>query len=78
MSAEWALYGGNSPVQPEQNLMALDILGNMSIMDVSPMMLARADATFDGVHFCLPGPIDSWSHMLYYRIHLEHENSSLS
>lgn len=39
-----------------------------SILDTSPMMLARSDATFDGCHFCLPGPMEFWSRMLYYRI----------
>ena len=38
------------------------------ILDTSPMMLARADACFDGSHFCLPGPMDSWSRMLYYQM----------
>ena len=38
------------------------------ILDTSPMMLSRADATFDGTHFCLPGPMDFWSRMLYYQM----------
>jgi hypothetical protein len=70
MMAKWSFYGGNYPNQPEQNLLALDIFENtsMNILDVSPMMLARGDASFDGSHFCLPGPMEFWSRMLYYRM----------
>jgi len=82
MNVTWSMYGGNHPSQPEQNLIALDVLGkksgttatkrnNIGILDTSPMMLARGDASFDGSHFCLPGPIDYWSRMLYYRIYRE-------
>lgn len=38
------------------------------LLDTAPMMLARADASFDGVHFCLPGPMEYWSRMLYHRM----------
>jgi hypothetical protein len=69
--AQWTSFGGNFPeTLPIQNLFAFDVLSNSSIeiLDVSPMMLARGDASFDGTHFCMPGPIDYWSKMLYYRI----------
>lgn len=74
MNASWSLYGGNKPEQPMQNLIAFNVFLDESknrtfqILDTSPMMLARADATFDGSHFCLPGPMDYWSRMLYFRI----------
>jgi hypothetical protein len=38
------------------------------VLDTATIMLARGDASFDGVHFCLPGPIQEWSKMLFYRI----------
>jgi hypothetical protein len=38
------------------------------VLDTATIMLARGDASFDGVHFCLPGPIQEWSNMLFYRI----------
>ena len=38
------------------------------ILDTSPMMLPRGDASFDGNHFCLPGPMEFWSRMLYYQM----------
>jgi hypothetical protein len=41
---------------------------NFSVLDVPKLILARADASFDGTHFCMPGPINEWSRMLYYRI----------
>jgi hypothetical protein len=98
MTATWSMYGGKDPIQPTQNLLALDVLfppRNEStikhhhdnddnndtfnhhhhnhplggVLDTSPMTLARADASFDGLHFCLPGPMDYWSQMLYYRMH---------
>jgi hypothetical protein len=71
MVAGWGDYGGNHPVQPLQNLIGIRMVGNQSnygILDTSPLMLSRADATFDGSHFCLPGPHEFWSRMLYYRI----------
>ena len=49
MQQKWSTYGGSRPEQPMQNIIAL---GSFLIM------LARGDATFDGSHFCLPGPID--------------------
>lgn len=42
--------------------------GSFQILDTSPMMLARGDATYDGSHFCLPGPTEFWSRMLYLRL----------
>ncbi|KAL3924737.1 MAG: hypothetical protein SGILL_000864 [Bacillariaceae sp.] len=81
MNAQWKMYGGLHPAQPEQNLIAFDLFSNLTssydniqvggILDTSPMMLARADATYDGSHFCLPGPVDYWSRMLFYRIYTE-------
>lgn len=74
MKDGWSEFGGNSPELPIQNLIAFDVfLGNTTnrkfrILDTSPMMLARADASFDGAHFCLPGPMEDWSRMLYYQI----------
>ena len=62
------------PEQPDQNLIAFSTLLKSSnhrsfqILDTSPLMLARGDATFDGTHFCLPGPMDVWSRMLYARL----------
>jgi hypothetical protein len=72
--AGWGDYGGNHPAQPLQNLIGISMVLNQSnygILDTSPLMLSRADATFDGSHFCLPGPHEFWSRMLYYRI-LQH------
>jgi hypothetical protein len=80
MTAQWSDYGGMKPVQPKQNLLALQLYKNLSsktkikvggILDTSPMTLARSDASFDGSHFCLPGPIDYWSRMLYHKIYTE-------
>lgn len=74
MHAKWSLYGGNTPEQPMQNKLLLRILAsekrrrNLQILDTAPMMLARADASFDGTHFCLPGPHQLWSQMLYHRM----------
>lgn len=75
MDAKWSMYGGNSPEQPTQNLVAFQVflrqnrsIRRVQILDTSPMMLARGDATFDGCHFCLPGPADYWSRMFYYRL----------
>lgn len=79
LHAKWSMYGGNFPeTQPLQNLLALDIFSNSSIqvLDVSPMMLARGDASFDGTHFCMPGPIDYWSRMLYYQIHVNEKRGA--
>ena len=70
--AQWSWYGGNSPELPMQNLLAFDAFlapgRHFRILDTSPMMLSRADASFDGNHFCLPGPMDFWSRMLYYQM----------
>lgn len=80
----WSTYGGSYPEQPIQNLIALDVfLGNNTngtdrrfrILDTSPMMLARADGSFDGSHFCLPGPMDHWSRMLYYQVEQDDKKS---
>jgi hypothetical protein len=71
VDAKWDHYGGNHPVQPIQNLLGISMVGtnsNFRIMDVSPLTLARADSTFDGSHFCMPGPIEEWTRMLFYRI----------
>jgi hypothetical protein len=78
MVAGWGDYGGNNPVQPLQNLIGISMVGNQSnygILDTSPLVLSRADATYDGSHFCLPGPHEYWSRMLYYRIlqHVQYE-----
>jgi hypothetical protein len=71
MDASWGHYGGNHPAQPIQNLLGLSMVAaqsNFSIMDVAPLTLARADSTFDGSHFCMPGPMEEWTRMLFYRI----------
>jgi hypothetical protein len=71
MNARWLDYGGNSPAQPFQNLAALKLIAetsNFGFLDTAPLTLARADTTADGSHFCLPGPHNSWSRMLYHRI----------
>jgi hypothetical protein len=71
MDAKWDHYGGQYISQPIQNLLGISMVGansNFSIMDVSPLTLARADSTFDGTHFCMPGPIEEWTRMLFYRI----------
>jgi hypothetical protein len=73
--AQWGWYGGRTPEQPNQNLLALELLAgpervrDLQILDTAPMMLPRGDATFDGSHMCLPGPHQFWSQMLYYRMH---------
>lgn len=85
MYAQWETYGGNMPEQPDQNLIAFSTLLKSSnhrhrsfqILDTSPLMLARGDATFDGSHFCLPGPVDMWSRMLYARLEAQ-TNSTIS
>jgi hypothetical protein len=71
MKAAWSDYGGNYLAQPKQNLIGISMVGSQSdyeFLDTSPLMLSRADATSDGSHFCLPGPLKFWSRMLYYRI----------
>jgi len=77
MDGQWSHYGGSRPEQPIQNLIAFEMfLGpnlkksdhKFQILDTSPLMLARGDATFDGSHICLPGPMEYWSRMLYHRI----------
>lgn len=74
MNAQWELFGGNYQEQPLQNLMALEIFKKSSrkfqILDTSPMTLGRTDTSFDGCHFCIPGPTDHWSRMLYYQMEL--------
>ncbi len=71
MKANWSDYGGNCPDQPVQNLMGIDMVSKHSkyqILDTSPLMLSRGDASSEGSHICVPGPIEFWSGMLYYRI----------
>jgi len=77
MDGKWSFYGGNRPEQPTQNLIAFEVFldarknnctRKIQILDTSPIMLARGDATFDGTHFCLPGPMQYWSQMLYHRL----------
>jgi hypothetical protein len=74
--ARWGWYGGATPEQPNQNLLALELLAgpervrDFQILDTAPMMLPRGDATFDGSHMCLPGPHQFWSQMLYYRMNV--------
>ena len=73
IQAVWINYGGNLPEQPTQNLLAFDTIlrdtrSGLKILDTSPMMLARGDASFDGSHICIPGPMTYWSRMLYYQI----------
>lgn len=41
---------------------------NFGILDTSTLTLARADATYDLTHLYLPGPMEYWNRMLYYRI----------
>ena len=73
MHAKWGGYGGSRPEQPKQNLIAFDVFlhGNNSrkfeILDTSPMMLARGDASFDGCHFCLPGELAHYYLLLQTR-----------
>jgi hypothetical protein len=79
MDAKWDHYGGNNAVQPIQNLLGISMVGansSFSIMDVSPLTLARADSTFDGSHFCMPGPIEEWTRMLLYRIVQNERNTT--
>jgi len=79
--AQWFWYGGNTPEQPKQNLLALDvILGNrtnatrrIGIFDTAPMMLPQRDSSFDGSHICLPGPMESWSRMLFHRMETDRQ-----
>jgi hypothetical protein len=77
--AQWDQYGGNYPYLPIQNLLGISMVGansNFSIMDVSPLTLARADFSFDGVHFCMPGPIEEWTRMLFHRIVQNEKNTT--
>jgi hypothetical protein len=79
MDAKWGHYGGNNRVLPIQNILGISIVGansTFTILDVSPITLARADSTFDGSHFSMPGPIEEWTRMLFYRI-LHNENKTL-
>jgi hypothetical protein len=67
----WTLNGSTMAVQPLQNLLGISMVGtqsNFSIMDIAPLTLARADSTSDATHFCMPGPIEEWTRMLFYRI----------
>jgi hypothetical protein len=73
--AKWEDFGGLSRSQPMQNIMALEIFANQSgrarvpgIMDIAPMSLARADATFDGAHFCMPGFFEWWTRVLLFKV----------
>ena len=79
MKAKWTDYGGNHPSQPMQNLLALTVISRntgVRVLDVAPPMLARADASFDGSHMCLPGPHTMWSKMLYAQIAADDSRSS--
>jgi hypothetical protein len=78
MNAKWDDYGGMNPDQPIQNLLGISMVGadsNFSIMDVSPLTLARADSTLDGSHF-MPGPMEEWTRMLFYRIVQNEKNTA--
>ena len=68
--AQWKEYGGYFQGQPHQNLMAMETVlkEGFSVLDISPMTLSRADATYDGTHLCLPGLHESWSEMLFYKL----------
>jgi hypothetical protein len=80
MKALWREHGGSHPSsQPEQNLMGTEMVSkhsNCQILDISPLMLSRADATADGSHFCIPGPVEFWGQMLFHCILQEEEESS--
>jgi hypothetical protein len=79
MNAKWDDYGGMNPDQPIQNLLGISMVGadsNFSVMDVSPLTLARADSTLDGSHFCMPGPMEEWTRMLFYRIVQNEKNTA--
>ena len=69
-TAQWRDLGGLYPAQPRQNELLLDELKTspFQVLDVAPVHLARADATFDCTHVCLPGPVDTWVAMLFHRI----------
>lgn len=78
MDAKWEHYGGDHRAQPIQNLLGISMVGansSFSIMDTAPIVLARADSTSDATHFCMPGPIDEWTRMLFYRI-LQNERNT--
>ena len=73
--AKWEDFGGLSRSQPMQNIMVFEIFANQSgrarvpgIMDTAPMSLARADATFDGSHFCMPGFFEWWTRVLLFKV----------
>lgn len=67
------VFLGNHKLQPRNETAISDRQlqrrSKIQILDISPMMLARGDATFDGCHFCLPGPMEYWSRMLYHRLY---------
>lgn len=68
--AGWENFGGLQPAQPLQNILMIQHWAQtpFGILDTAPMTLSRADATYDGSHFCLPGPQGWWSKMFYKRI----------
>jgi hypothetical protein len=75
MKTVWSDYGRT---QPAQNLIGMDMVSkhsNYQILDTSPLMLSRADASSDGSHMCIPGPLAFWGQMLFYRI-LQEEGGS--
>lgn len=68
-SFSWAKY-------ENQNRLARALIHkyheNVLYLDVYPSMVLRADghATEDGLHYCLPGPIDQWVVFLYNVLNL--------
>jgi hypothetical protein len=55
----------------EQNRLAQEFISNrypsVLIMDVFTMTALRADSHRDPLHYCIPGPIDSWV-LLFYNL----------
>jgi len=65
-NARWSAFGGQYLSQPKQNEIHLNELNRTpwQLLDVAPLTLARADATFDCLHMCLPGVMDTWVSLL--------------
>ena len=71
-TARWEDYGGIYHVEPRQTIhdmhTLMDLQATVQVLDTATPTLARADATYDAVHVCLPGPMTTWSRMLYHRL----------
>ena len=68
--ATWGDYGGKHPAQPTQNMILFDELDDtpFQLLDVAPLSLALANATFDCAHHCHPRDLDTWVSLLLNRL----------